>query len=133
MPWKSPETEPPLPPRLAEYANRVAELLEAGRPVGFLLVEPEAYATQLGGALWWRRWSECQWAAHLWLDPGDLDQGVYATDTLVAPEDLEAELDTWDANRFTFAGQPLTLRWLTPDESTRIAEATWGNSSPDHA
>jgi hypothetical protein len=88
MPWNPPHTEPPLPPRLAVYAHRVAEVLKDCRPVGFLLVEPEPYAEQVGGALWWRRWSEYRWAAHLWLNVPGLDLDVDVADSLVAPEDL---------------------------------------------
>jgi hypothetical protein len=132
MPWKPQDAEPPLPSRLAAYADRVAEILNDGQPAGFMLVEPEAYATQIGGALWWRRWSAFRWAAHLWLDLRGLDLGVDATDTLIAPEDLEAELNEWDASRFTFAGQLVTLRWLEADESARIAQAEWGYESPGH-
>ncbi len=130
MPWNPPYAEPPLPSQLAAYANRVAEISQDGRPVGFMLVEPEAYAEQVGGALWWRRWSEMRWAAHVWLNLPGLDVGVDATDTLIAPEDLEAELDDWDAGRFTFAGQLVTLRWLDADESARVAEAEWDDDSP---
>ncbi|MGW6283204.1 hypothetical protein [Kribbella sp. NPDC055071] len=125
MPWNAPYDEPPVPTRLAPYANRVAELLQEGRLVGFLLVESEAYAEQLGGALWWRRWSEYRWAAHLWLTFRNLDFGIDATDTLTAPDDLDAELDDWDANRFRFTGRLLTLRWLDPDESARATHTEW--------
>ncbi|WP_344232508.1 hypothetical protein [Kribbella hippodromi] len=105
-----------MPPRLATYALRTADLSQAGRPVGTLLVEPELYTEQTSGALWWRRWSQPQWAAHLWLDLPGLHLEVDATDTLIAPGDLEAELDDWDANRFTFAGQSLTLHWRPSTE-----------------
>ena len=127
MPWNAPYAEPPLPSRLAPYANRVAEMLQDGRPVGVMLVEPEAYAEQIGGALWWRRWSEFRWAVHLWLNFHSLDFDIDATDALVAPEDLEAELDDWDANRFSFAGHLTTLRWLDADESAHVAKTEWND------
>jgi hypothetical protein len=130
MPWNPPYAEPPVPSRLAAYANRVAEILKNGRPAGFMLVEPEAYAEQVGGALWWRRWSEFRWAAHVWLNLPGLDVGVDATDTLIAPGDLEAELEDWDASRFTFAGQLVPLRWLDADESARVAAAEWDDEPP---
>jgi hypothetical protein len=132
MPWKPPYAEPPVPSRLAAYGNRVAEISKYGRPVGSLLVEPEAYAEQLGGALWWRRWSEYRWAAHLWLNLHGLDLSMHLTDTLVAPEDLDTELTDWDANRFTLLGQLLTLRWLDPDESARVAQAEWNTEPLNH-
>lgn len=127
MPWNPPLAEPPVPPRLAAYAHRVAEMLTDGRPVGFLLVEPETYTEQVGGALWWRRWSEVRWAAHLWLTLPGLNLGVDATDTLIAPEDLAGELDDWDAGRFTFGGQLATLRWLDANESARVTKAEWND------
>jgi hypothetical protein len=125
MPWNPSHTEPALPPPLAVYANRVAEVLKDGRPVGFLLVEPEPYAEQVGGALWWRRWSEYRWAAHLWLNVPGLDLDVDVADSLVAPEDLEAELHHWDADRFMLVGELLSLRWLDAEESARVAAAEW--------
>ncbi|WP_328989005.1 hypothetical protein OG394_22530 [Kribbella sp. NBC_01245] len=99
---------------------------------------------QVGGALWWRRWSESRWTAHLWLTFPDLDPNgeeprmawservsdFSATDTIVSPEDLGAELDDWDANRFRLVGEQLVLRWLDADESARVALAEWGDEWP---
>jgi hypothetical protein len=62
----------------------------------------------------------------------DLDFGIDATDTLSAPEDLDAGLDDWDAGRFRFAGQLLTLRWLDPDESARVAHSEWDREPPPY-
>ncbi|MGH3463963.1 MAG: hypothetical protein ACRDP9_21050 [Kribbellaceae bacterium] len=92
-------------------------------------VEPEAYWEQVGGALWWRRWSETRWAAHLWLLLPGLGLQVEETDTLVEPEDLEAELDAWHADRFMFVGEQLALRWLDAEESARVVVAEWDDES----
>lgn len=140
MTWNPRRAIPPMPSRLAVYANRVAEISRDRQPVGFVLVQPEPCAMQVGGALWWRRWSEFRWAAHLWITFPDfgLDgeqprmawservSDFRATDTIVSPEDLDAELDDWDANRFMFVGEQLALRWLDADESARVALAEWG-------
>lgn len=126
MTWNPSHIEPSMPPRLAVFAKQVAEVLKDGLPAGFLLVEPESYAEQVGGVLWWRRWSEYRWAAHLWLKVPGLDLGVDVTDSVVAPEDLEGELDDWEADRFVFVGELLSLRWLGAEQSAKVTAAEWG-------
>jgi hypothetical protein len=50
-PTHFPEATEPMPSRLATYADRVAEILRDGQPVGFMLVEPEPYNEVVGGVI----------------------------------------------------------------------------------
>jgi hypothetical protein len=133
MAWNPQPAEPPLPPlppRLAEYANRVAEILKDGQPVGLMRVEPDVYWEQVGGALWWRRRSDSRWGAHLWLLPrigleikamdcGE-PQRVAPDRFLVEQEDLEVQLDDWDADRFMFIGEQLHTPTTPPIVKSRF-------------
>jgi hypothetical protein len=48
------------------------------------------------------------------------------SDTIVDAEDLEAELDDWDAGRIEFVGQTFALEWLGPDESRKLVVSEFG-------
>ncbi len=125
MPFRPPHDEPAPPhPRLARYAGRVAEVLDDDRLIGFLLVRQEAFSTQLGGALWWRRWSACRTGAEVCLTLPGL--GVEFEDGLVDADVLDDVLDDWDADRFRFAGHSYSLRWLDGQTSRSVADAEFG-------
>ena len=54
MPWR-PRSEPlAAQPRLSKYSHRVARLFDGPDLTGHLLVLPDVYWTQTGGALWWQ-------------------------------------------------------------------------------
>ncbi|AIJ26850.1 hypothetical protein [Amycolatopsis methanolica] len=84
-----------------------------------ILVEPEVWWTQVGGALWWRRWSAPRYAAHVWMALPWLE--IPFTDTFVDDGILEDELDDWDAGRFMLQGETLAVEWLSPKESRELA------------
>ncbi|NIH78002.1 hypothetical protein [Amycolatopsis viridis] len=44
-----------------------------------------------------------------------------ATDEVIEPDILDAELDDWDAGRYEFDGQVFALEWLDDEESARLA------------
>jgi hypothetical protein len=124
MPWSPCHDPLPAHPRLQRYAHRVAEVWRGQDEVGVLLVLPDAYWERTSGALWWRRWSAGRHAAllYLWLPCW----GRPFTDAFVAPDDLAAELDGWDAGRFQFDGATYALTWLDEDESRRLAAERFG-------
>ncbi len=126
--WR-PRREPiPADPRLERFRHRVARIWLAQDEVGLLLVLPEVYRTQTGGALWWRRWSEGRHGALLFLS---LPQsGLPFTDTFVAPDDLADELDDWDAGCFRFIGETYALQWLGDHDSRRLASEWFGLETP---
>ncbi|EIV94348.1 hypothetical protein [Frankia sp. QA3] len=118
MPWR-PRLESPEPhPRLGRYSHRVAWIFDGPNPIGYLLVVPDVYSIQTGGALWWRRWSEGRHGATLYLAlPGTR---FPFTDTIVWPDDLSEELDDWDLGRFQLVDETYDLRWLDEDESRSL-------------
>jgi hypothetical protein len=122
---RRPRLEPLAPdPRLARYSHRVAQILDGSNPVGHLLVVPDVYSLQTGGALWWRRWSEGRHGAMLHLAlPG---AKFPFTDTIVMPDDLAEELDDWDRDRFQYLGKTYDLRWLDDSESRSLAIDQFG-------
>lgn len=111
---------PPANLRLEWYRYRVARLIDdQGGHAGWIFVEPRPYSLQTGGHLWWRRWSAPRYAAFVsiivpwhWLR---------ATDEVIEPDILDAELDDWDAGRYEFDGQVFALEWLDDEESARLA------------
>ncbi|TVT57408.1 hypothetical protein FNH05_07470 [Amycolatopsis rhizosphaerae] len=88
-----------------------------------ILVEPEVCWTQVGGALWWRRWSAPRYAAHVWMVLPWL--AIPLTD-LIIDDGLGDTLDDWDAGRFTWAGETLDVEWLSPRESRELVATEFG-------
>jgi hypothetical protein len=131
MPWNPPYAEPPMPSRLA--ATRIA--LRRFRR----MVDRRA-------SCWLsRRRTRSRLAARCGGGAGRSSGGLHTCGSTCAawtwastrrthssrPKTL-AELDDWDASRFMFAGQLVTLRWLDADESAQVAEAEWEDESPGH-
>jgi hypothetical protein len=124
VPW-SPRRDPvPADPRLERYRRRAARIRRGRDDVGLLLVLPEVYWEQTGGALWWRRWSAGRHAALLYVFLPE--SGLPFTDELVVPDDLAGELDDWDAGRFRLAGETYAVQWLDEGESRRLAFERFG-------
>ncbi len=122
--WRPPRESLVAGPRLERYSHRVARICDGPVEIGLLLVVPEVYSEQTGGALWWRRWSAGRHAAMLYLVlPGT---EISFTDTIVLPDDLPKELDDWDLGRLRFVGEIYHLRWLDERESRRLAVEKFG-------
>ena len=106
MPW-NPRLDDVTPdPRLDGYRDRVGLLHRGSALAGKLLVETEPYWEQVGGHLWWRRWSEAHEAVHGWLN---LVDGDLRTDFLLVGEDLDEEVAAWRQGRFRHAGEVLAV------------------------
>lgn len=122
MPW-SPTVRHPPDPRLDAYRNRLASLYRSGVLVGYLLVLTEYGAVQLGGHLWWRRWtSESEFVQ----PQVQLLDGTW-WDFVVLDEDLDRELDDWARGRFDLTGtETLDLVWSSEQESVERVPAIFG-------
>ncbi|WP_232425080.1 hypothetical protein [Pseudofrankia inefficax] len=102
----------------------MARIFDGPDPIGYLLVVPDVYSIQTGGALWWRRWAEVRHGAMLYLALPGTDFPF--TDTIVWPDDLPGELDDWDLGRFRLIDETYALRWLGEDESRSLATEQFG-------
>jgi hypothetical protein len=121
MPW-SPEWRNELDPRLDPYRNRMAALLRHHQTVGHVLFLTERWSIQLGGILWWRRWSADRELAQPLVTMG---RGDIFDQPLDEPE-LTLELDAWARNEFPLVGELLELQWLTTEEAVVAAPAVFG-------
>ncbi|NIH86595.1 hypothetical protein [Amycolatopsis granulosa] len=124
MSWRPPDGSPPDNRRLERYRRRAGRVHRGSGGAGLIFVEPEVRWTQVGGALWWRRWSAPHYAAHLWMALPWL--GVSVTDTIVDARFLEAELADWDAGRFALHCESLAVEWLSLEESRELARIEFG-------
>lgn len=73
-----------------------------------MYVQPDEIATQIGGHLWWTRWSPSEEFAILWIETPEGED----TDTWILPDDLEDEVSDWDQGRFRLFGETYRLTWL---------------------
>ena len=83
-------------PRFDPYRERAGALSREGEPVGLLYLRFDTCWTQVGGHLWWRRWSEPkeQVSGCIVFSHGGFDDFVETTDTLVD------ELEQWGRGLF---------------------------------
>jgi len=102
-------------PRLDDYRQRVGRLHRGEAEVGFLLVEVEPYYEQVGGRLWWRRWSPVHDVLWEWA----IVDGNHS-DALV-PDDASTDvLRAYDAGHFDYYGEDLRVVWTRTEESKRL-------------
>ncbi len=83
-----------------------------------VLVEVEAYCEQVGGHLWWRRWSRSRDILWVWT----VVDGEFS-DAVVPDEISEAELHDYAAGRFSHCGETLSVFWTGREESHRLRAA----------
>lgn len=108
-------------PRFDRYRQRVGRLLRGDAEVGLLLVEVEPWYEQVGGHLWWTRWSpvyEVLWE-HAVVD-GDYSNAL-------VPEDAsEDQLRCYDEGRYDHYGEDLLVVWTDHEESGRLRASAFG-------
>lgn len=104
MPWNPDFSEHRPGPRVERYRDRVGCLSRDGQDVGLVLVQVTPRAEQIGGRLWWRRWSPTRDAlALLTIVDGRFSEHFLA-------DDLADELDAYDAGCFEYVGETLFSR-----------------------
>lgn len=85
-----------------------------------MYVQPDVMSLQVGGHLWWRKWSPEREFVILYLETPDFRD----TDTWILPDDLAAELDDWDEGRFEW-GETFRLTWMD-DAAAEAMRQRWG-------
>jgi hypothetical protein len=114
MPW-SPSFANVVPDsRLDPVRNRAARLEHAGSSAGYVLVETDYLAPQLGGLLWWRRWATPQEYAVVLTRMGE-----DVSEAAVGNADLGI-VAVWAADGFTDRGTTYEMVWLDETESERV-------------
>jgi hypothetical protein len=122
MPFRPPPGHADPDPRFDPYRERAGALADQGEPFGVIYLRFDTCWWQLGGHLWWRRWSEPreQVTGYLALNYGGFDDFVEDADTVVE------ELGNWDRGVFPYRGLLLTVEWLDDEGSRRARSATFG-------
>ncbi len=118
MPLRPDFSEHRQDPRFDHYRGRVGRLVRGGEEVGLVLVGVEPYCEQVGGHLWWRRWSRTQDILWVWT----IVDGKFS-DALVPDEASEAELRDYSAGHFSHYGETLSVVWTDRPESHRLRAA----------
>ncbi|MGN6244887.1 MAG: hypothetical protein ACTHQ3_14630 [Motilibacteraceae bacterium] len=85
-----------------------------------MLVQVASVADQIGGRLWWRRWSPTRDALGLLT----IVDGRFSDHFLA--DDVTRELDAYDAGRFEYVGETLSVVWLDREESARLRGEEFG-------
>ncbi|GII26524.1 hypothetical protein [Planosporangium mesophilum] len=123
MPWSPPDNPPVVADaRLDPYRERAGHLFRGADQVGAVYIRVETWWTEIGGRLWWRRWSEPEEGVHGFL----VDKGGAITDFLLDAEHLDDELADWNQGRFMYRGEVLHVSWLDDDASQRVRVETLG-------
>lgn len=102
-------------PRFDRYRERVGRLFRGEDEVGFVLVEVEPYAEQVGGHLWWTRWDKSRDVLWVWT----LVDGTFS-DSLVPDDAADAELRDYYEGRLQLYGDSLRVVWADEEESRRL-------------
>jgi hypothetical protein len=120
-----PPTDPPVPrdPRLDPYRERGGLLFRGDDQVAALYVRVEAWWRQVGGFLWWRKWSAPTegLTGFLQLADGDFDDFV-----IFDADELADELAAWNSDRFAYRGETLRVRWLDDAASRSLRAEVFG-------
>ncbi|MFB9688332.1 hypothetical protein [Amycolatopsis plumensis] len=122
MPWHPPPGDADPDHRFDPYRERAGRLFTDGGEAGFVFVRLTTAAAQLGGALWWRRWSI----------PFEMVQEYYSltdgrfTDIVTNADDLADELLDWSAGRLGVGNEVYRVEWLGDEESKLVRDEVFG-------
>jgi len=130
MPWRpSFDAAPRRDDRLDPYRERAANLTsEIPDFCGTLFVRVQAQAEQIGGALWWRRFTdpiEVAWAYLLFADAWDDDWEIWGA------EELDRVLADWSENKVLYLGNVIQVEWLDDAQSRHVRDLVFGFDAPD--
>jgi hypothetical protein len=127
MPWNPPSASGEQDLRLAPYRDRAVALSRDGVAVGLGYVRVELWWAQLGGRLWWRRWSPPLEVVHVEVELAD---GRF-DDWLLDPDDWADELDAWGRGRMSVLDDVVDARWLDDEASARLRVRRADPEHPD--
>ncbi|WIY05068.1 hypothetical protein QRX60_14950 [Amycolatopsis mongoliensis] len=115
MPWRPSSWDAVPGRRFDPYRERAGRLFTDEGEAGFVFVRLSPAVAQIGGALWWRRWSEPfeQVEEYYWLADGGF------ADTVTDAGDLADEVRDWGSGRMSVAGETCRVEWLD-DEKSRL-------------
>jgi hypothetical protein len=122
VPWRPPLGDADPDHRFDPYRERAGRLFSDEHEAGFVFVRLTSAVIQLGGVLWWRRWSA----------PYEVVQEYYAlstgwfTDTVTDADDLADEVLDWSAGRLNLGGELYRVEWLDDEESTLARDEVFG-------
>ncbi|GAB4097509.1 hypothetical protein GCM10028787_29840 [Brachybacterium horti] len=127
MSWRAfSETDPSDIPhaRLEPFKHRVARFSDAHGADSFLYVDASIARMQIGGHLWWRRWSEPHVVVFLYVRFSDGRLEDLALEGAL----LDAEIDAWERGEYVDekTGSVHALTWLDNAKSVRAWEAFEG-------
>jgi hypothetical protein len=123
-----PQPEDVPHPRLGPYRGRVGRITDREGASGLVHVDVDVSCTQLGGLLWWRRWSAWRECVVLFVEypDGELHE------VFLEEGELEEEIDRWGRGEFRghpYRGEEPTryrLEWLD-DETVRVSSDLVGD------
>lgn len=108
--------------RLDAYRERAGVLTDAdGRDVGLLYLQVMSEWTQVGGALWWRRWSPPHEAVHGFVLVGD-----QFGDWVMGADELDDTIREWESGIDTYMGTTYGVRWLDDEASAVVRVDDFG-------
>jgi hypothetical protein len=128
VPYHPPTARAEPDPRLDPYRERAGVLFRQNEQVGVLYLRVGTWWQQVGGHLWWRRWSEPreQVEGYLAFTGGEFDDFVEDLPT------LGDELADWRMGRFLYRGELLHVTWLDDATSQQTRIDTFGlDPNPD--
>lgn len=103
----------------------MGRLFRGDDEVGLVLVEVEPYAEQVGGRLWWTRWTPTRDVVWTWT----VVDGRFS-DSLVPEDAADDELQAYDTGRFDHYGETLDARWTDEAESRLVRASRFGGQMP---
>lgn len=123
MPWRPPDWAAAPDHRFDPYRERAGRLSDGA---GFVFVRLSPAAAQVGGALWWRRWSAPFEQVEEYYS---LSDGRY-TDTVTDAGDLDDEVRDWASGTLSVAGETYGVEWLGDEESQRVRDEVFRLAPP---
>jgi hypothetical protein len=123
VPWRPPINQPVVrDARLDPYRERGGLLFRGTDQVTTVYIRVEAVWTQVGGHLWWRRWSGPTEVIHEFhvTESGAFDDYVFGS------EAMDDELANWNLGRFLYGDELLQVSWLDDDASQQVRVETLG-------
>ena len=98
----------------------MGRLYRRDREVGLLLVRIDVRATPVSGRWWWTKWSPMYDSPWEWV----VLDGAFS-DHVVGRDGVARALQDYAAGRYLCHGELLRVEWTTPEESSRLREATF--------
>lgn len=122
MPWKpSAEVFDHYDSRLDDFRSRVGTLAApSGQFFATVVLDRRVYCTQMGGRLWWRKFSEPleTFQGHIFCADGQYDDWVSSSQ-----EEVLEDLADWRRGEFAYRGITYRVDWLDENASAQARKA----------